>query len=91
MTDKKIPFLYTIYHLRSIEHAIIYDKKLDISKEEEKEVIELLKDEYEKEKLNYPFQAPVFDEVAALWGSKQGEESTIIMDDIAVWISKKKL
>ncbi|NHN25743.1 hypothetical protein FIA58_008660 [Flavobacterium jejuense] len=70
MNEKKIPFLDTIYHLRSIEHAIIYDKKLDISKEEEKEVIELLKDEYEKEKLNYPFQAPVFDEVAALWGSK---------------------
>lgn len=42
MTDKKIPFLDTIYHLHSIEHAIIYDKKLEISKEEEKEVIELL-------------------------------------------------
>lgn len=36
MNDKKIPFLNTIYHLRSIEHAIIYDKKLDISKAEEK-------------------------------------------------------
>lgn len=70
MTNKKTPFLDTIYHLRTREHAIIYDKKLDISKEEEKEVIELLRDEYEKEKLNYPFQAPDFDESAALWGSK---------------------
>lgn len=70
MTEKKIPFLETIYHMRSVEHAIIYEKKLEVSKEEAQEVIELLKDEYEKEKLNYPFEAPVFDEAAALWASK---------------------
>ncbi len=66
----KTPFLDTIYHLRTVEHAIIYDKKLGVSKEEEKEVVELLKDEYEKEILNYPFQAPSFDQNAALWASK---------------------
>ncbi|WP_130733877.1 hypothetical protein [Flavobacterium sp. J27] len=70
MTNRKTPFLDTIYHLRTREHGIIYDKKLDISSEEAREVIEFLQDEYEKERLNYPFIAPSFDEKAALWASK---------------------
>lgn len=70
MNEKKIPFLETIYHLRTVEHLILYSKLLVLTPEEEKEVVELLRDEYEKEKLQYPFTAPSFDEKAALWGSR---------------------
>lgn len=70
MVDNKTPFLDTIYHIRSIEQAIIYENKLEVSKTEEKEVVEFLQDEYEKEKLNYPFQAPPYDASAALWASE---------------------
>jgi len=70
MNDKKLPFLETIYHLRTVEHLILYSKLLVLKTQEEKEVVELLRDEYDKEKLHYPFTAPAFDEKAALWGSK---------------------
>lgn len=70
MTDKKIPFLETMYQLRTSEHIILYDKILKITAEEEKEVTEFLKDEYDKEVLNYPFKAPAFEPDAALWAAK---------------------
>lgn len=70
MDTKKLPFLETIYHLRTIEQLILYDKVMQVSSQEEKETIELLRDEYEKEQLDYPFTAPKFDENAALWASK---------------------
>lgn len=68
--EKKIPCLETIYHLRSIERIILYDKVLKISKSEEDEITEFLRDEYEKESLHYPFDAPAFDEHAATWAAK---------------------
>lgn len=68
--EKKLPFLETIYHLRTIEQIILYDKLMEVTKQEEKETIAFLNDEYEKERLNYPFEAPVFNEASALWASK---------------------
>ena len=70
MENKKLPFLETIYHLRTIEQIILYDKVMKISAQEEKETMELLQDEYEKEALDYPFQAPDFDKDSAFWASK---------------------
>lgn len=68
--EKKLPFLETIYHLRTIEQIILYDKLMEVTKQEEKETIAFLNDEYEKERLHYPFEAPVFNETSALWASK---------------------
>ena len=70
MEENKLPFIETIYHLRTIEQVILYTKVLKISSKEEKDTLEFLEDEYEKECLNYPFQAPNFDKEAALWASK---------------------
>lgn len=68
--EKKIPFLETIYHLRTIEQIILYDKVMKVTAEEEKETIDFLRNEYERERLNYPFRAPDFNANAALWASK---------------------
>lgn len=68
--EKKLPFLETIYHLRTIEQIILYDKVTEITKLEEKETLEFLRDEYEKERLQYPFETPVFNEASAVWASK---------------------
>lgn len=70
MEENKLPFIETIYHLRTIEQVILYTKVLKISSKEEKDTLEFLEDEYEKECLNYPFQVPNFDKEAALWASK---------------------
>ncbi len=70
MEDKKIPFLDTIYHLRTIEQVILYNKIMKISETEEKETLAFLETEYEKEILDYPFVAPVFNPKAAMWASK---------------------
>lgn len=68
--EKKIPFLETIYHLRTIEQIILYDRMLTIPENEVKEVGEFLRDEYERECLEYPFNPPEFDAHAAIWGAK---------------------
>ncbi|OXB12358.1 hypothetical protein [Flavobacterium reichenbachii] len=70
MNNKNMPFLETIYHLRTIEQVILYNKMAAISKEEEKETILFLETEYEKESLDYPHKAPKFNEDAAIWGAK---------------------
>lgn len=70
MENKKLPFLETIYHLRTIEQIILYDKVMEVTAQEEKETIEFLRDEFDKEKLEYPFEAPKFDEEASIWASK---------------------
>lgn len=70
MLNKKLPLAETIYQLRTIEQAILYDTILSISKAEEEDTISFLIDEYEKEKLNYPFQPPDFEPKAALWAAK---------------------
>lgn len=70
MPNKTFPLYDTIYTLRVEEEIILTDKILKISTEDEIKTIAFLKEEYEKEKLNYPFSAPVFNEQAALWASK---------------------
>ncbi len=70
MDEIKLPLLETIYHLRTIEEVILYTKVLQISNKEEMDTLEFLRDEYEKERVNYPFQAPNFNEEAAYWASK---------------------
>lgn len=70
MDTNKLPFLETIYHLRTIEQVILYNKMSTISKEEEEEVILFLETEYENEILDYPCVAPEFNREAAGWGAK---------------------
>jgi hypothetical protein len=64
------PFLDTIYHLRTVEHIILHNKPAVIMTSEEQEVIAFLEGEYERESVDYPFTAPVFSPMAALWAAK---------------------
>lgn len=68
--EKKLPFLETLYNLRTIEQLILFGKAMEISAREETESIALLRVEYEKEQLNHPFESPAFDADAALWAGK---------------------
>lgn len=68
--EKTLPFLETIYHLRTIEQIILYNKVMQVTAEEENEIIAFLQNEFEREQLNYPFEAPNFNANAALWASK---------------------
>lgn len=70
MNKTKTPFLETIYHLRTIEQIILYDKLITISKAEETETALFLETEYEKEVLEYPGIAPDFNPDAAVWAAK---------------------
>lgn len=64
------PFLETIYHLRTIEKVILYTKLEELSAKEEGDTLDFLESEYEKESLDYPFCAPVFNGYAAIWAAK---------------------
>lgn len=70
MEKIKTPFLDTIYHLRTIEQVILYDKLITIAQTEETEVALFLETEYEKEILEYPGIAPNFNSGAALWAAR---------------------
>lgn len=70
MSQPNQPFLETLYHLRTVEHVIFYNKLTVISQKEEQEVIDFLHGEYEREAADYPFIAPAFSAEAALWGAK---------------------
>ncbi|MBE8726772.1 hypothetical protein [Flavobacterium hungaricum] len=70
MENKDMPFLETIYHLRTIEQIILYNKMTKVLSKEEQETILFLESQYENEMLEYPGQAPDFDGEAALWGAK---------------------
>jgi hypothetical protein len=70
MDKTKTSFLDTIYHLRTTEQIILYDKLITISKEEEIDTISFLETEYEREILDYPGIAPKFNVAAGLWASK---------------------
>lgn len=70
MENKEMPFLETIYHLRTIEQIILYNKMTKVSNKEETETILFLETQYENEILEYPGQAPDFHGEAALWGAK---------------------
>lgn len=64
------PFLETIYHLRTIEKVILYTKLEELSVTEERDTLDFLESEYEKESLDYPFGVPVFNGDAAMWAAK---------------------
>jgi len=70
MENTKTPFLDTIYHLRTVEHVILYNKLMVISKTEENDTVLFLESEYENEILEYPGTAPKFNSGAALWAAK---------------------
>lgn len=70
MDKIKTPFLDTIYHLRTIEQVILYDKLITIAQTEETEAALFLETEYEKEILEYPAIPPNFNSGAALWASR---------------------
>lgn len=70
MEKIKTPFLDTIYHLRTIEQVILYDKLITIAQTEETEAALFLETEYEKEILEYPAIPPNFNSGAALWASR---------------------
>jgi MoxR-vWA-beta-propeller ternary system domain bpX4 len=65
----KFPFLKMIQQLRTYEEVILYGNVLKSSEAELKEVLQFLQQEYTKEAIDYPCQAPVFDADAALWGA----------------------
>jgi hypothetical protein len=67
--NEKMPFLHTIFELRKSEDLILYSKIINATKEELLHVADLLEDEYNNEKVNYPFTAPAFDVDAALWAA----------------------
>lgn len=69
MKQPKQPFLETLYHLRTLEHLILYNKIADIPEGEQQDVIHFLEGEYEREATGYPYTAPLFDAPAALWGA----------------------
>jgi hypothetical protein len=68
--NNKRAFLDTIYHLRTEEQIILYDKLIEIPKKDEADAILFLESEYEKEALHYPYAAPQFNAKAALWAAK---------------------
>ena len=70
MKQKKLPFSESIYNLRTLEHLILYDKKLEISSDEIALTKDFLQLEYERESLEYPFNAPIFNDDAAIWAAK---------------------
>lgn len=63
-------FLQSLQHLRVDECIMLYHNLLEITAEEEKDVIFFLQTEYENESLEYPYDVPKFDERAALWAAK---------------------
>jgi len=70
MNLKSLPFIETLYHLRTIEQVILYHKTMKISDAEAKDAVAFLESEYERESVNYPFLVPEFNGTAALWASK---------------------
>lgn len=70
MTTATHYFSKMIQHLWQEEEVMLYGNLLEISDEDVQEVITFLKEQYRIEALDYPHQAPAFDEAAALWGAK---------------------
>lgn len=73
MTPSTMPsnyFLAMIRNLREHEHILLFGNLLTITPQDEATVIDYLRQEYNREKTNYPGQAPDYDPAAALWGAK---------------------
>lgn len=63
-------FYNTIVALRQQERITLFTKMQDIAAWEDKEVIELLKSEFEKERLSWTLMDIPFNEQAAIWAAK---------------------
>nr|WP_321245801.1 hypothetical protein [uncultured Psychroserpens sp.] len=63
-------FLDSIAHLRAHGHLIISDDLLKTTKQEDEDIVLYLEQDFEKECLSFPFEAPRFNANAALWASK---------------------
>lgn len=70
MTRSPFPLYDTIEGLRVNEEILITANISKIDKDDEIETVNLLKKEYNREKVNYPFTPPEFDAQAALWSCK---------------------
>jgi MoxR-vWA-beta-propeller ternary system protein len=63
-------FATMIKQVRQQEDIMLYGNILTIDQLESIETIEFLRNEYEREALEFPYTAPPFDKDAALWGAK---------------------
>ena len=64
-------FFDTIARLRQHEEVILFTQEPIILNEEREYVTSLLKEEYEQEALELPFNPPDFNPEAALWGAEK--------------------
>jgi hypothetical protein len=63
-------FLNMIRELRLKEEIMLYNNLLTVSLDDTNAVTDFLKDEFEREALDYPHTAPSFDSNAAAWSAK---------------------
>lgn len=63
-------FVTMIKQVRRQEDIMLYGNILTIDQLESIETVEFLRNEYELEALEYPYNVPPFDEEAALWAAK---------------------
>ncbi|RYE24810.1 MAG: hypothetical protein EOP51_06145 [Sphingobacteriales bacterium] len=63
-------FISVIMNMRQQEDIVLYDNILHATAYEEVEVIAFLQEEYDREALNFPYQAPEYNDAAALWAAK---------------------
>lgn len=63
-------FLKMIQSLRQHEEIMLYGNILNISPQERDHVVNFLRDEYEREVLEYPHAAPEFNPDAAIWAAQ---------------------
>lgn len=64
------PFLSFVRQLRLNEDVLLYCYALQATAEDEQAVADFLKDEFEKEALDFPDGSPALDRDAALWSAK---------------------
>nr|WP_321225394.1 hypothetical protein [uncultured Psychroserpens sp.] len=72
-------FLDSIAHLRAHGHLIIRDDLLKTTKAEDEDIVLYLEQDFEKECLSFPFEAPKFNASAALWASKIVYYATLLL------------
>ena len=72
-------FLDSIAHLRTHGHLIIRDDILKTTKSEDEDITLYLEQDFEKECLSLPFEAPRFNPNAALWASKIVYYATLLL------------
>ncbi len=56
--------------MRTIGQIILYNKMAKIPADEDKDVTDFLESEFDRESLDYPFDAPKFNRTAAIWAAK---------------------